>query len=278
VTVAWTPVQSQRLKELNAGNEEQALTFPDHLQRDRAFQSLEKKLVTQGKDRLENLRQVSRRPALAILESKLVQALTGAGYVQVMTPTIISRTSLEKMSIGDDHHLNSQVFWLDDKRCLRPMLAPNLYTLWRELNRLWEKPIRIFEIGSCFRKESQGAQHLNEFTMLNMTELGTPLTERSQRIEEMAALVLGAAGITDYTLETTDSTVYGDTIDVIHQDMELASSAMGPHPLDDNWGIMESWTGIGFGLERLLMTREGGQNIMRMARSVTYLDGVRLNI
>ena len=278
MAVTWTPVQSQRLKELNGGDTEQSMTFPDANLRDRAFQRLEKSLVILGKERLEELKTLRRRPALSILESKLVEALINDGYTQVVTPTIISKVSLEKMSIDDAHHLYNQVFWLDEKRCLRPMLAPNLYTLWKELVRLWDQPIRIFEIGSCFRKESQGAQHLNEFTMLNMTELGTPMDQRSQRIEEMTALVMRAAGITGYEMEKTDSTVYGDTIDVIYQGMELGSSAMGPHPLDVNWGIIDPWVGIGFGLERLLMIKEGGQNVQRMARSVTYLDGVRLNI
>ena len=43
------------------------------------------------------------------------------------------------------------------------MLDPNLYILWRDLVRLWYKPIRIFEIGTCYRKESQGAT-LNRFS------------------------------------------------------------------------------------------------------------------
>ena len=87
-----------------------------------------------------------------------------------------------------EHHMD--VFWLDAKRCLRPMLAPNLYTLWKDLLRLWEKPIRIFEIGTCYRKESKGSLHLNEFTMLNLTELGLPEDQRHQRLEELAALVI----------------------------------------------------------------------------------------
>ncbi|MGI6066737.1 MAG: pyrrolysine--tRNA(Pyl) ligase large subunit [Bacillota bacterium] len=275
--VTWTTVQSQRLKELNAGENEQTLVFPSSNERDRAFQKMERRLVIAAKERLDNLKNIRRRPALCELESKLVEVLTKNDFVQVVTPTIISKGQLAKMSITDDHHLFSQVFWVDDKRCLRPMLAPNLYALWRELVRLWEKPIRIFEIGSCFRKESQGAHHLNEFTMLNITELGLPEEKRQSRLEEMAAMVMSAAGISEYNLEVTSSTVYGDTVDVVSS-IELGSGAMGPHPLDDNWGIIDPWVGIGFGLERLLMIKEGGQNVQRLARSVTYLDGVRLNI
>lgn len=277
MAVSWTPVQKQRLKELNATEEQQNLSFVDSAERDRAFQEQEQMLVSEGKRRLANLREVKKRPALCEMESKLVEALTKQDFVQVVTPTILSKGSLAKMSITDEHPLFSQVFWIDQKRCLRPMLAPNLYTLWRDLLRLWEKPIRIFEIGTCYRKESQGAHHLNEFTMLNITELGLPEDQRMRRLEEMAALVMEVAGIADYSLVTKTSNVYGDTLDAV-KGFELGSGAMGPHVLDPNWGIHDPWVGFGFGLERLLMVSEGGQNVQSMGRSVSYLDGVRLNI
>ena len=278
MSISWTTVQSQRLKELNASTEQLEMNFTEAASRDRAFQDAEHRLVNQGKLQLEKLRELKHRPALLELEDRLASALFQHGFVQVITPTIISKSALAKMTISDDHPLFSQVFWLDDKRCMRPMLAPNLYTLWRDLVRLWDKPIRIFEIGTCYRKESQGAQHLNEFTMLNLTELGTPLEERHQRLEEMAQWVMEAAGIDSYGLLTESSVVYEDTVDVMKGEVELGSGAMGPHFLDEKWGIFDPWVGIGFGLERLLMIREGTQNVQSMARSLTYLDGVRLNI
>lgn len=279
MSISWTMVQQQRLKELNASSKVLHTTsFTETAARDRAFQEAERQLVSQGKERLSKLREAKRRPALSELEAQLVNVLCRQGFVQVITPTIIPKLALAKMTISEDHPLFSQVFWLDAKRCLRPMLAPNLYTLWRELVRLWDKPIRIFEIGTCYRKESQGAQHLNEFTMLNLTELGTPPEERHQRLEEMTGWVMTAAGINRYEFLTESSVVYGDTVDVMNGEVELGSGAMGPHFLDEKWGIFDPWVGIGFGLERLLMIREGTQNVQSMARSVTYLDGVRLNI
>jgi len=275
--ITWTLIQKQRFQELNASEAQQEMCFDSQQDRDRAFQEQERLLVHQGKIRLQELREIKKRPSLCVLEQKLVETLTQKGFVQVVTPTIISKGSLAKMSVSDDHPLFSQVFWLDTKRCLRPMLAPNLYTLWKDLVRLWQKPIRIFEIGTCYRKESKGALHLNEFTMLNLTELGLPEDQRQQRLEELAELVMDTVGITDYQLELTTSVVYGDTLDVV-KGIELGSSAMGPHPLDAQWGITDPWVGIGFGLERLLMTKEDAQNVQSMGRSLTYLDGVRLNI
>jgi len=278
VSITWTPIQKQRFQELNASEILQEMCFETQHERDRAYQEQERLLVGRGKQKLQEMLETTRRPPLSVLEQQLVEALTKKGFVQVVTPTIISKTALAKMSVSDDHPLFSQVFWLDSKRCLRPMLAPNLYTLWKDLLRLWEKPIRIFEIGTCYRKESKGSLHLNEFTMLNLTELGLPEDQRHQRLEELAALVMDTVGIDDYQLESESSVVYGDTLDVVFKGIELGSSAMGPHPLDDQWGIFDPWVGIGFGLERLLMIKEGSQNVQSMSRSLTYLSGVRLNI
>lgn len=276
--IPWTEVQRQRLKELNAAPEQLEMEFSDSGERNRRFQELEQERVTQGKWRLNQLRTEKGRPSILQLEENLAASLREKGFVQVTTPTIISKTALTKMITEPNHPLLDQVFWLDSRRCLRPMLAPNLYTLWRSLERIWEKPIRIFEIGTCYRKESQGAQHLNEFTMLNLTELGTPLEERHHRLKEMAQWVMEAVGIDNYTLEEESSVVYGDTVDVMKNQCELGSGAMGPHFLDDPWGIFDPWVGIGFGLERLVMIREGTANVQSVAKSLTYLDGVRLNI
>ena len=273
---AWTVTQKERLSELGAEVADE--DFASAAERDKAFFQQEKELKKAGRQRLEAYRQEIRRPGLCKLREKLAAALVAKGFVEVATPTIISRQMLAKMTIDDEHELFSQVFWLDKNKCLRPMLAPNLYYVSKDLLRLWKEPMRIFEIGSCFRKESQGSTHLNEFTMLNLVEWGVPMEERTAHLAEFAKLVMETAGLPDYELEQEDSVVYGDTMDVTYHGIEVASSAMGPHPLDGAWGITTTWAGIGFGLERLLMLREGGRNVKSYGRSITYLDGTRLNL
>ena len=173
-------------------------------------------------------------------------------------------TFLERMSIDGSHPLNDQVFWLDSNSCLRPMLAPNLYDVSKNLMNIQKKPFGVFEIGSCFRKESEGKSHLKEFTMLNLVEWGTPLEQRNERLKELSALVLESAGIKAYDIEEEYSVVYGDAIDIVSPEgLEPASTSMGPHPLDENWMVDSSWVGIGFGLERLSMYREGAEGIHR---------------
>jgi phenylalanyl-tRNA synthetase alpha chain len=280
LTVTWTEVQTKRLRELATDDSDQNRQFLDEQERDRAFQKMEHEMAAKSRERLREFRDVHRRPALCRLESKLTEVLVKDGFVQVITPTIMSKGLLKKMSIGDDHPLASQVFWLDKDKCLRPMLAPHLYFVSKDLLRLWDRPVRLFEVGSCFRKESQGSQHSSEFTMLNLAEFGLSEEKRESRIAELAAVVTQAAGISDFSLEQRESEVYGDTIDVVAGEgrLEIGSAAMGPHPLDRAWRITDTWVGIGFGLERLLMITENSQNLKRMARSLSYLDGVRLNV
>jgi len=276
--IRLTATQSQRLRELGADPLVLDEAFADVVARDAAFKRLETDLVRTGRDHLRELRKGRRAPQLVELERTLSDALTGAGFVRVVTPLIIASDALRKMGIEHGHPLREQVFWLDDGRCLRPMLAPNLYTLLRRLDRHWGKPFGIFEIGPCFRRDSKGASHLNEFTLLNLVELGEQDKDGRDRLEELAALVMGAAGIREYDLEVTDSEVYGAMIDVTVGGAEVCSAGLGPHPLDGNWGVVDPWVGLGFGLERLLMAREGYPNIERAGRSLSYVDGIRLNL
>ena len=280
MNVTWSEVQLRRLKELDAAPGEQNIPFESTIERDKAFQKLEKKLIKDARCHLNDFRKHHLRPRLCRLESVLVEALTANGFAQVVTPIIMSKGLLAKMTIDENHPLFSQIYWLDRDKCLRPMLAPHLYYVLKDLLRLWEKPVRIFEVGSCFRKESQGSLHSPEFTMLNVVEMGLPKEKRQVRLEELAALVTRSAGLESYSLETETSTVYGQTIDVKagQGKIEVGSAAMGPHPLDRAWRIIDAWIGIGFGLERLLMVKEKSQNLAKMGRSLAYLDGIRLNI
>lgn len=279
MSIGFTQAQMNRLQELGAGKAVVLQSFEAAGARDQVFKQLEKQAVAENKAALQHLLEVSRKPALCRLQQELADALCGAGFTQVTTPVIISAKALQKMTIDKDSPLYQQVFWLDAKSCLRPMLAPNLYDVSAKIITSQKLPLRLFEIGSCFRKESEGQSHLKEFTMLNLVEWGTPQDERLNRLKELSGLVLKAAGINDYQLTEEDSVVYGAGLDVVSSEgLELASTSMGPHPLDDAWKITCTWVGIGFGLERLLMHREKQTGIHRYAKSTVFLDGVCLKV
>lgn len=280
MTLSWTTTQHARLAELAADDQDLDLRFSDAQARNQRFQTLERQLVKSRREQLNRFREEKRVPSLLRLQQNLSQRLVGNDFVQVATPTMMARGHLRRMGIDASHPLNDQIFWVDANKCLRPMLAPHLYYLLKDMLRLWEHPVRLFEIGSCFRKESKGRHHASEFTMLNLAEMGSDETQCEPGLQHMVDEVMSAAGIDDYRLETTSSEVYGTTIDVLRDSdgLELGSAAMGPHPLDDAWNINEAWFGVGFGLERLLMATGKQGSLGRLGRSLFYLDGICLKI
>jgi phenylalanyl-tRNA synthetase alpha chain len=274
-SVGFTEIQKQRLIELGGDDFVDSL-FLTASDREKRFDEIETDLVRKNKHALLNLLNSTRRPVLRQIEREMAEALTDAGFTEVVTPSIISREFITRMGITEKHDLWRQIFWLDDRRCLRPMLAPNLYHVMRELRRV-SRPVSIFEVGSCFRKESRGRKHAEEFTMLNAVELA-PQKNASDRLKEIIEISLRAVGVTAYALQEVKSEVYGETLDVVAKGVEVASGATGPHPLDANWLVIEPWAGVGFGLERLAMVRKTSKVLGHVGRSLNHLDGSSLNV
>jgi len=278
--LTWTITQERRLKELGINPAEISGHFSTSSERNKLFQQIEKEQVKKERERLTAFLKEGTRVSLENLAEKLTATLCGQGFTRVTTPIMISRSSLAKMTVDDDHPLSRQVYWINKKQCLRPMLAPNLYSLMADFSRLRHRPVRFFEIGSCFRKESDGARHNSEFTMLNLVEMGTPEEKRLDRLQELGSLVAEISGLTDYRFESEESKVYGTTLDVVTgpENIEVASGAIGPHPLDIAWGVTDTWVGLGFGLERLLMTAAGDNSIGRWGKNLSYLSGLHLSL
>lgn len=274
--------------------------FSSAAERDARFESVSREATRLNHERLEALRTRNRRPEVRLVETVMVDTLVSEGFVEVVTPIIIGKGSLVKMGLDEAHPLWRQLYWVEKDRCLRPMLAPNLYVMLSHLQRLWPDPVRIFEVGPCFRKESKGSNHLSEFTMLNLVELGLgeaapadaavahaaparaapqlgPADSAPERLRALAGLVMGRLGL-EYDLVETASEVYGASLDIEVRGVEVASGVAGPHPLDGKWGIHTSWAGWGFGLERLAMMRTGSGRVHPVGRSLVYMDGARLNV
>ena len=275
----FTITQRERLTELDAASEVLEREFDTKEERNAEFKKIETQMAREGRQHLKELVEERHITFTEEVSRRLQDWLMKDGYTKVSTPTIITRQMLEKMTIDEFHHLSEQVFWLDRKRCLRPMLAPNLYVMMRELKRITNQPVKIFEIGSCFRKESQGAKHMNEFTMLNCVQLAVVQDGRQvEALKEMAHSAMQALGIEDYELVVEESTVYGSTVDIEIDGIEVASGSYGPHFLDKQWGVFVTWVGIGFGVERLAMAMSKSKTIKRFGRSIAFIDGEPLNI
>lgn len=277
----YTITQRQRLMELNADFFTLETTFESAAERNEYFLSFEAQLVKAHRDKINHLLRVEHKTLAKQVEERLETWLTEKeDYTRVSTPAIISAQMLHKMSITKDNPLSEQVFWLDQKHCLRPMLAPNLYVVMRDLHKITREPVRIFEVGSCFRKESQGSQHLNEFTMLNLVDLaGVEDGKQMEHLKRIGQSAMAAIGIEQYEMVVEKSAVYGETLDIVVDGVELASGAYGPHPLlDPQWEVYDTWVGIGFGIERIALVLGQYQSIKRVGKSITYLDGSPLKL
>ncbi len=275
MVIEWSPSQKQRLRELGRADVGET-EFETVGERDKAFTKEVAHFQSLNRKELRSIQERRERHLLAETENIVAEALIADGFLEVRTPTIISRNSLAKMGIDNNHPLHEQVFWLDGSRCLRPMLAPNLYFLMRHLKRNARMPLQMYEIGTCYRKESHGSNHLEEFTMLNLVEMASN-DDPVERLRHHIQTVMSAVGL-EYELCECESDVYGRTIDVEVNGVEVASAALGPHKLDPAHGITDAWSGVGFGLERLLMLKNSDNNIKKVGRSLIYLGGARLDI
>lgn len=272
--LTYTPAQKQRLQEF--GVKETGICFDSQHRRKTTFENYINSLSKDCQKAIREMIMTPSRHKLSALENDIASYLTQRGFVEVKTPTIITTASLNKMGIDDKHPLYRQVFHLDGKRCMRPMLAPNLYTVMGHMRKSVQDPLQLFEIGPCYRKESKSSEHMSEFTMLNLVVLG-PEEEPQEKIVEMISAIMDFIGL-DYDLMECESDVYKTTIDVEVSGHEVASAAIGPHMLDADHGIDEPWCGVGFGLERLLMFKERQDSIKRVGRNLVYQNGIRIDI
>ncbi|MFA6710303.1 MAG: pyrrolysine--tRNA(Pyl) ligase large subunit [Candidatus Methanomethylophilaceae archaeon] len=272
--VHFTVPQVQRLKELGCDVADDG--FKSVSERESAFASIMTDLNRDNLSDIESFRAQPRRNELSDIEFLLAGKLIELGFMEFKTPTIISKDALDKMSITEGHPLRRQVFFIDDKRCMRPMLAPNLYVSMKNLRKCMDGPIGFFEIGPCYRKESHSSRHLEEFTMLNLVIMD-PDEEPMSCLRSCISKIMEFLGM-EYELRVCHSDVYVETIDVEVEGLEVASGAVGPHILDKAHGIDEPWCGVGFGIERLLMIKRGDNSIRRSGRSLAYLNGARIDI
>ena len=149
----FTDSQVRRLKELGVDTPErveaavarlaQAVDVAG-LSQSALFQRIEKQAIAATRADIADLLERRHQPSLLTLEQQISDALEGAGFTRVVTPTVISAAHLDKMSVTEDKPLRKQVFWLDDKSCLRPMLAPGLYVVSRKLMQMAPLPLRVF--------------------------------------------------------------------------------------------------------------------------------------
>jgi pyrrolysyl-tRNA synthetase len=266
----FTPLQKNRILSLLGPGE--MISFSKEK---RSFAELESTLTIQRKKDIREMYEDSRENLLGKLERTITEFFVDMGFLEVKSPILIPFEYMERMGVGEDKKLSEQIFRVGDNMCLRPMLAPGLYNHLRKFDNVLPDPVRIFEIGPCYRRESDGNSHLEEFTMLNFCQMGSNCTR--DELEYLIKELLDFLGI-EFEIAEDSCMVYGDTIDVMHKKMELSSAVVGPVPMDMDWGVNKPWIGAGFGLERLLKAKHDFKNIKRAARSESYYNGISINL
>ena len=266
----FSPSQRKRLEALMTADE---IDLDDPSLPD--YAALESDLTAQRKAELRDIYAGSRENMLAKLERDISAFLISKGFIEIKSSILIPEEYIIRMGIDKDAELSKQIFRTDSGQCLRPMLAPVLYNYLHRFDKILPDPIKIFEIGPCYRKESDGSSHLEEFTMVNFCQMGEGSTRENlvQLLDEFLTYL-----DIEYRIEGDECMVYGATVDVMHGDMELSSAVVGPVPMDIDWGINKPWIGAGFGLERLLKAKHKFKNIKRGSRSEYYYNGIYTNL
>lgn len=239
-----------------------------------SLKELENKLIKKRNDDLLDIYENYRINDLSNMERIISNFMIKKGFLEVKTPIIIDRKDIELMGINPDNDKNYKLFKVDDNKYLRPMLAPGLYVYLKKLGKILKKSIKIFEIGKCFRRESDTNNHLEEFTMLNFCCMDDNCNEKI--LLDLIKELLSFLNI-EYSIINDNNQIYGKTIDIMYKDLELSSAVVGPVEIDVNWGINKKWIGAGFGIERLLKAKNNYISIKRSECSKNYYNGIYLN-
>ena len=97
-----------------------------------------------------------------IIESYMRRRLDTAGYVEVKTPQMVSRTLFEKSGHWDMYgeHMFVCTTVEDEQLAMKPMNCPGHVQIFKFGQRSYrELPIRMAEFGSCHRYEPSGSLH-----------------------------------------------------------------------------------------------------------------------
>lgn len=210
---------------------------------------LEIRLIETRNKELIEIYKKTKQNDLVKLEQNISSFLHKKGFLEIKSSILISKKHIELMGINPINDPNYKLFQVQENLFLRPMLAPGLYVNLKKLDKILPDPIKIFEIGKCFRRESDTKSHLEEFTMVNFCQMGKDSDEKALMI--LIKELLNYLKI-EYSIIKDECIVYGKTIDIMYNNLELSSAVIGPVKIDIDWGITKKWIGAGFGLERLL--------------------------
>ncbi|MCB1226675.1 MAG: histidine--tRNA ligase [Verrucomicrobiales bacterium] len=133
------------------------------------------------------------------------------GFVEYEGP-VVESTDLFRKKSGDE--ITSQLFCFEDKGgrevSLRPEVTPSLARLAAARQRDYKKPLKWFQIGSCFRYEEPQEGRSREFIQFNADILGDDSSGADAELVALALATMRAFGVSreDFIIRLSDRRVW----------------------------------------------------------------------
>lgn len=135
------------------------------------------------------------------------------GFVEYEAP-VVESTDLYRKKSGDE--ITAQLFCFQDKAereiSLRPEVTPSLARMATTRHRDYKKPIKWFQIGSCFRYEEPQEGRTREFIQFNADILGDASQGTDAELVALAIDVMLAFGISkeDFVIRLSNRQIWTD--------------------------------------------------------------------
>jgi histidyl-tRNA synthetase len=134
------------------------------------------------------------------------------GFVEFDGPTLESAELYRKKNSGGE--ILGQLYEFTDKGersvALRPEVTPTLARMVAERHRDYPKPLRWFNVGTCFRYERQQRGRLREFLQFNCDLLGDGSPAADAEVVALLVDLLRSFGLTDkdFVIRLSDRTAW----------------------------------------------------------------------
>ncbi|MBB5036996.1 histidyl-tRNA synthetase [Prosthecobacter dejongeii] len=135
------------------------------------------------------------------------------GFVEYEAP-VVESTDLYRKKSGDE--ITSQLFCFSDKAdreiSLRPEVTPSLARMATARHRDYKKPMKWFQIGSCFRYEEPQEGRTREFIQFNADILGDASQGTDAELVALSIDVMLAFGIQaeDFVIRLSNRQIWTD--------------------------------------------------------------------
>jgi len=130
---------------------------------------------------------------------------------------VIEQTALYKKKSGDE--ITSQLFCFEDKGgrevALRPEVTPTLARMAAARQRDYRKPMKWFQIGSCFRYEEPQRGRTREFVQFNVDILGEAAQAADAELVAFSIDVMRSFGFgpEEFTIRLSDRRLWTQFLD-----------------------------------------------------------------